>query len=278
MRLQRELIDDDPEASFRCFERRDRRFDFNWHHHRACELTLVTAGHGTRFVGDAIEPYTAPDLVLLGGELPHSWWAPGEEDGDQAAIVIQFEPDRLEGLLARPEGRALSELLDRARHGLAYDAATAEALGATMRTMPGLPGLVRYGELLALLGRLAARPGRRLTADLLPGDGDHRIDRACAFIMEHADGPLSLGAVAAAVDLSPEAFARSFKRHTGRTVVEYVHHIRVARACDRLRTSDATIASIAFDVGFGNLANFNRVFKRLRGMTPRAWRKAARAT
>jgi AraC family transcriptional regulator len=48
------------------------------------------------------------------------------------------------------------------------------------------------------------------------------------------------------------------------------------RAAVRLRRSDDPISTIAFDTGFSDLSTFNRRFRRLWGMSPSAWRAAAR--
>jgi transcriptional regulator GlxA family with amidase domain len=59
--------------------------------------------------------------------------------------------------------------------------------------------------------------------------------------------------------------------------VRYVNELRVARACRRLTETDEPIASIAFEAGFGNLANFNRRFKEIKGSRPREFRSHFRS-
>lgn len=278
MQLTRELIAPDPSASFRLVHRREPSFAFGWHHHPEYELTCIVAGHGTRFVGEASTAYAGADLVLLGPDLPHTWWAPGEDDGEQVAWCAQFERAALAGVLAAPEGQGLGELLMRSERGLAFDPALAPRLGGVLAAMHQAGPLLRLGLLLEALGILIEAEASTISAGGIPVAGDERVDQACRFVLERIDQPIAQGEVAAHVGLGPEAFARFFKRRTGRTLTDYVHHLRITQACDRLRASDDTIAAIAFDVGFGNLANFNRVFKRLRGMTPRAYRRRWRTS
>ena len=75
------------------------------------------------------------------------------------------------------------------------------------------------------------------------------------------------------VNQSPSAFSRSFKRHTGSTLVRYKNQLRVDLACQMLLTRpEAKVAEICYDVGFSNLSNFNRHFARLKGMSPSQFR------
>ena len=90
--------------AIRCHARRERHFKFLWHRHPEVELTLITKGSGQRFVGDHIETYRAPDLVLIGADLPHTWASAGR--GAQEAVIAQFDAGSL-GIPATWELRRL---------------------------------------------------------------------------------------------------------------------------------------------------------------------------
>lgn len=77
---------------------------------------------------------------------------------------------------------------------------------------------------------------------------------------------------------SPEHLARSCRRYYGITFSELLNRARIERAKFLLRHTDEKVTTIAFDCGYGNLANFHRVFARLTGRTPNAWRRLGRAT
>ena len=53
---------------------------------------------------------------------------------------------------------------------------------------------------------------------------------------------------------------------------EYVNELRVGRACQLLAEEQLKVTDLALQCGFQNLANFNRCFRRITGMTPREYR------
>jgi AraC-like DNA-binding protein len=73
--------------------------------------------------------------------------------------------------------------------------------------------------------------------------------------------------------MTESRFSRFFRRATGNTFTDFVNHVRINRACQFLMESDRQITNIAYDVGFNNIANFNRRFLDIKGMTPREFRR-----
>src|SRR5262245_29138183 len=98
------------------------------------------------------------------------------------------------------------------------------------------------------------------------------IWKARRFIEQHSAGRISLAKVAKAVNICPTYLSEKFKNVTGIRFVDYVAQTRFAKACDLLRDADRQVSEIAFAAGFQSLSQFNRVFKRLGGKTPRAFR------
>jgi AraC-like DNA-binding protein len=75
----------------------------------------------------------------------------------------------------------------------------------------------------------------------------------------------------------PKVFVRPMALHTGKTFPEFRNELRIGRACRMLSEGHATITEIAFACGFANLSNFNRQFLRLKGVSPREFRKQIRS-
>lgn len=123
--------------------------------------------------------------------------------------------------------------------------------------------------------------GRALTAviDLDPGGSavagvrSTTIQRAIRFIERNIDGDLSLGAVAAAVSLSPQYLSSIFKQESGSTFVEHVTRVRMRRACDLLKTTDLRVYEVAQMCGYQNAKTFMTSFKEVVGVSARVYRE-----
>lgn len=98
------------------------------------------------------------------------------------------------------------------------------------------------------------------------------VTKAKAYIEEHQAEDLSLSQVARAVNASIFYFCKVFKRSTGINFTEYVSRVRIEKAKNLALNPNLRISEIAFAVGFQSLTHFNRVFKKITGMSPTAYR------
>jgi AraC-like DNA-binding protein/ligand-binding sensor protein len=98
------------------------------------------------------------------------------------------------------------------------------------------------------------------------------IERARMFIESHHAEELSLRRVALAANLSAAYFSQLFKKATGLSFVEYTTRLRVEKAKNLLHNPNLKVTTIALDVGFQSISQFNRAFKRLTGVSPRDFR------
>jgi YesN/AraC family two-component response regulator len=103
------------------------------------------------------------------------------------------------------------------------------------------------------------------------------IWKARNFIRENSDEELSLTKVGKSVHISANYLSEKFKQVTGVNFVEYIARTRTEKARELLQNSNLRISEIAFAVGFQSLSQFNRVFKKLTGKSPSAYRSARKA-
>jgi AraC-like DNA-binding protein/ligand-binding sensor protein len=98
------------------------------------------------------------------------------------------------------------------------------------------------------------------------------IRKAKEFINEHQTEDLTLGDVAKAVNTSTFYFCKMFKKSTGINFTDYLSRVRIEKSKNLLLNPNLRVSEIAFEVGFQSLTHFNRVFKRIMGQSPTAYR------
>lgn len=91
--------------------------------------------------------------------------------------------------------------------------------------------------------------------------------------MRNFDRDIGLNEVAAVANMAITTFCNFFREHYRATFMEYVTEIRIGHVCKLLSDPAKNIVEAAYESGFNNLANFNRQFKKLKGMTPSEYRK-----
>jgi len=104
-----------------------------------------------------------------------------------------------------------------------------------------------------------------------------RAVAAALWIDAHSHEPVDLDGAAREVGLSPFHFLRLFAKSVGVTPHQYLVRCRLRHAARLLADDARSITDVAFDVGFGDVSNFVRTFHRAAGVSPRAFRRAARS-
>lgn len=257
-----------------------------WHSHEEYELHLIVATHGKAFVGNYIGPFGPGALFLTGPNLPHNWITDqigASETVPVRDMLVQFNQENVDSLkTAFPEFRELDDLLHRSFGGIEFpdfDPTVARMHFEAIRDAQGAERILRFLSLLMLVNAHADQ--KRLSVEILsfPNLKDNRS--GIADVVDHITlnfaEELSLEQAASIAHLSPTAFSRNFQRLTGSRFTEFVVKVRIGQACSMLQATDQKIATICHEVGFRNLANFNRHFLKVKGMTPSAFRDLTRS-
>jgi AraC-like DNA-binding protein len=103
-----------------------------------------------------------------------------------------------------------------------------------------------------------------------------RIGSVIDHIIQNYREEISQTEAAASAGMAQSSFSRNFKSITGHNFVDFITRVRIGQACSMLYGTDEQVTAICYKSGFQNLANFNRQFRKLKGMTPSDYRKLAR--
>lgn len=257
-------------------------FDYPVHCHPEYELTLIMGISGVRLVGDSTEHFNELDLVLLGPYIYHKWTGDEYENGKlkkYRVITIQFSMELFEGpMFQKQQFLRIRSMLENSIRGIHFQGnilqqAIKKILSLTKET--GFANILQFFELMDMLSgnadiRYLASEG--FTPATLKWDSN-RIQEAYHYIIKNfAEPTLKLRDVADLINMSESAFSHFFKKHTNKSFTEFITDVRIGNTCKLLLSTDDSISQIAYQSGFNNIANFNRLFKKYRGCTPADYR------
>jgi len=100
-----------------------------------------------------------------------------------------------------------------------------------------------------------------------------RIAQTIIHMSEHLHEPLRMSALAALANLSPAHFSVLFKEQTGCSPRDYLHLLRIHRACQLLRDPTLSVKEVASRLGYQDPFHFSRQFKMFQGMSPSEYRR-----
>jgi AraC-like DNA-binding protein len=137
-----------------------------------------------------------------------------------------------------------------------------------------LPSRSRYEAMLRLL-ELFANQLSFFANEILIQQAErepYRVRMARAYISTRQTEDFSLSDVAGAVHVSPFYLCKIFKKATGLTFIEFRNRLRIESAMKLLANPSQSVSEIAYGVGFQSLTQFNRLFRRIVGQSPTAYR------
>ena len=272
--VNREITPLSASDSFLVFDRVKSEFDFPIHFHPEYELNFIKDGKGLkRVAGDNVEEIEDYELVLLGPNLHHGWLDSGVKDRLYHEITIQFHQDLLgDKLLSKQILKPIQDMFNRSVHGILFSESTCMRLYDKLKSLSKIDGMDYFLEFLSILHELATSQNQRLLSTFTPNkdsfQNSDKIKDVYDFVHSNYSRKITLEEISNVVNMSEVSFNRFIKKRTGKTFVDYVNHVRVGYAAMKLIDKDQSVSEIAFDCGFNNIANFNRVFKKLKNQTP----------
>jgi AraC family transcriptional regulator len=162
------------------------------------------------------------------------------------------------GLSVRKIRSVMAELCSAIRSALDDERSTAEE------------SLRRAAEILQEMGETAVATPEQVRGGLAPW----QIRKVTSHVEAHLHRPIRNEELATLVRLNPSHFGRAFRNSFGEPPHEYVIRRRVERAQGLMLSTDAPLSLIALDCGLADQSHLTRLFRRIAGESPRAWRRA----
>jgi AraC-like DNA-binding protein len=263
-------------------DRHKKEFTYPIHNHEVYELNFVEHAKGVRrIVGDSNEVIDEYDLVLITSpDLEHVWEQNNCQSDDIHEITIQFDLDLSDsGMFGRNPFNSMKRMMSEARKGLAFPMdAIMKVYNMLITLSQEKDGFYAFRQFLTILYELSRCDGARTLATssfakVEVESDSRRVLKVKNYISKHYMDEVRLGTLADIAGMSPSAFSRFFKLHTGRNLSDYIIDMRLGYATRKLVDSTHSIAEIGFSCGFNNLSNFNRIFKKKKGCSPSEFRE-----
>jgi AraC-like DNA-binding protein len=131
--------------------------------------------------------------------------------------------------------------------------------------------LLQASHALAHLLAVSIRHRHEHTRDA--SDAVEKVAQGIIYMSEHLDQPLRVSALAALANLSQAHFSVLFKQQTGCSPRDYLHLLRIHRACQLLRGSTLNVKEIASKLGYLDQFHFSRQFKAFQDLSPTEYRE-----
>jgi AraC-like DNA-binding protein len=252
--MSRSILKESPPLTkadcFSLYARYKTEFNFPVHYHEEYELNFIENARGVRRVVGSYE------------------------------LTIQFHRDLFhEVFLKRNQLNFIRSMFERSLKGISFSRRTIERVAPRLKALAEKEGFDSVLELMAVLHELSLSPdSRTLSEDVtynteLIYNDSQRVEKVVDFINENFSRTIRLAEAADLVEMAETAFSRFFKAKTGITFVDYLNDIRIGHASRLLIDTTAPIAEIAQECGFTSLTNFNRIFKKRKGLVPKDFRE-----
>ena len=149
---------------------------------------------------------------------------------------------------------------------------------ALMRRIGAARGFQRLALFFELIDLLARTPEKKILASphyapTLDKETLRVVHDVISYIVDNLSGTVRMSDAATIAGMKQSAFSRFFKKNTGANFVDYSRKLRIGRACKLLSDTRRPVTDICFEVGYANISNFNRHFRKERGVTPSQYKR-----
>jgi AraC-like DNA-binding protein len=248
------------------------------HQHKEIQISLVVAGEGTFVIGDCVGDFKPNDIFVIGENLPHVFKRDFSNEQDPEMISIFFTKNSYgEQFFDLPEFDHLQSFFGDLSLGVKI-LSNKEALIPLISTINNDYKFKQFLTFMNILNLIGEAKRKKLSSLInlkkYNGNEGKRMSDIFQYTMDNFHKEVSLHDVADIANMTPNAFCRYFKQRTTKTFVNFLIDIRIGNACKLLaKNNDLSITEISYKSGFNNLANFNRKFKSLKGVTPSEYRR-----
>lgn len=256
---------------------RARVFYDQLHQHKEIQISYVEKGSGSLIVGDSINEYRAGDILVIGSFVPHVFRSDTQANEVSLMHTLFFDQSSFgKEFFQLTDLSSIQNFFKKSEFGMLV-LSRKNKIVPLFLALSNQNKVEQIASLLMIINQINKSKTSPLSSFVyrksFTDDEGKRMSKVYDYAMERYQEPITLDEIAEKANMSKNAFCRYFKKRTNKTFLQFLIEIRIENACKLLlKNPELSIAMIAEQCGFNNIANFNRKFKAFKHCTPTQYR------
>lgn len=255
------------------------------HHHPEIQITAIEKGEGVFYAGNNMNVFSEKEVFVIGSNVPHllknsNVYYSDKSPGIRGVSLFFDEYSFGKQFFEISELSKIKALLNDCKRVIKIKGAALEKIHQKIVTAEFAKEEGLIISFLEILSLILQSEKEYLNAEeyhmILNENEGNRLNDVLDYTFQHFSEAIKIEQIAKIACLSRSQFSYFFKLHTGKTYIEFLNGVRIENACISLKNTNHTIEQICYIVGFQNVSNFVRHFKKNKGLTPSNYRKSWR--
>jgi len=256
---------------------REQVFYDQLHQHGEIQISYVEKGAGSLIVGDSINEYGAGDVLVIGSFIPHVFRSDARIKEESLMHTLFFDENSFgQDFFRLTDLSSTQNFFKKSEFGMMVQSRKSKII-PLFNLLSHQNKVEQIASLLMIINQINKSKTTPLSSFVyrksFTDDEGKRMSKVYDYVMERYQEPITLDEIAEKANMSKNAFCRYFKKRTNKTFFQFLIEIRIENACKLIvKKPELSIAVIAEQCGFNNIANFNRKFKAFKSCTPTQYR------
>ena len=253
------------------------------HYHPEIQISAIIRGEGIFYAGNSMSGFIEKDVLIIGANVPHllkcsNIYYTNNSPGVKGISLFFDEFSFGKQFFEIKELRGLHTLLQHCSRVIKVTGDLKEEIFNKIIATQSVQNeklIITFLEILSLLRQAEKTYLNSEQYHLILNNNEGgRLNEVLNYTFQNFKQEITIEQIAKIAFLSRSQFSYFFKLHTGKTYIQFLNELRIENASSLLKNNTATIEQICYEVGFKNVSNFVRHFKKIKGAKPSHYRKS----
>lgn len=268
--------------SIKFFEENFSQLITTWHFHEEHKLIYIAKGKGILHVGDSVGNFEMDDLFYIGSHIPYKLEKQTEHNEmEYQAYVLQIDSNFFNQFdIKSKDFIFIQTFLETSKRGSKYMLTDNYSIPNLLKDFINnddniYQNAINFLNIILQLSNLKSENLASRTWINKYSVYDKRLDKVKKYIIQNIHKPITLLEIANIAGMNKTAFCRYFRSKTEKSYTFYVNELRISIATQLLsdERKQITVSEACYQTGFNSLSYFNKIFKKINGISPSDYKK-----